>query len=144
MDEEALMEIYSRVWEKIETKLGHKDFKIHPLLPAGYRGDEKPEDIASINVHAKNKKVTVEFKDGHEIEVGFDPEGRYNEWAHGARVATPEEREASAKRQAARDKLIEAHRRGEMSDKAFDEAIEREWQKGEKELRKRWKEMHRK
>src|SRR5271169_676267 len=140
--DEGLMEIYSEVQNRLKKKLRHNDFKILLWVPDGYRGNEKAEDVVDITVNTKDKTVRVEFKDWHEIVFHYDPKGRYNEWAFGSRSVTPEEAKILNKLQEARDKLIDAHRRGDMSDKDFETAMEKESKKGERHLRKRWKEIN--
>jgi len=137
-------EILDLVYEKVRRKLRHTDFKIRSWYPAGYQGYEKPEDVTDITVDTKTKRATLECKDGHSIEFGFDPKGRYNEWARSARIATPEEMEFVARHQAIRDKLVQAHRAGEITDKDFDAALQKDLKICEKELRRRWKELQRK
>ncbi|MGD0281789.1 MAG: hypothetical protein ABSB95_05455 [Dissulfurispiraceae bacterium] len=139
--DEGLGDIYNQVWEKIRKKLRHTDFKIHLWVPGGYRGNERADDIVDITVDTKEKKAKVKCKDGHIIEFGYDPEGRFYAWAHGAKVLTPEEAKFFVERQAIRDKLIEDHRSGKITDKAFEAAMDKDSKICDKELRRRWKEL---
>ncbi len=142
--DEGLGEIYNQVYEKIEKKLRHAEFKIHSCVPFGYRGFESLVDVVDITVDTKEKIAKVKCKDGNIIEFGYDPDGRFNDWAYGAKVWTPEEAEFFKERQTIRDKLLKDNKAGKITDKEFDAAMDKDRKICDKELRRRWKEIQEK
>jgi len=127
-----------RKWYVVHTYSGYEN-KVKANLERRIKSMSMQDFVYRVLVPTDKE---VEFKDGHEIVFHYDPKGRYNEWAFGSRSVTPEEAKILNKLQEDRDNLIDAHRRGDMSDKDFEAAMEKESKKGEKHLRKRWKEIN--